>query len=116
LLTRTGMDGQGLCDVSPDVRETPLSVRYSLFGVEANIVEVPEPAGLEVIAGDPIRRFACAPCPADLNGDGVLDFFDVSAFLTAFNAMNPIADFDNNGVFNFFDVSAFLAAYNAGCP
>ncbi len=55
-------------------------------------------------------------CPADLNGDGVLNFFDVSTFLNAYNAMDPIADFDNNGVFNFFDVSGFLNAFNAGCP
>lgn len=56
------------------------------------------------------------PCPADLNGDGNLDFFDVSAFLTAFQQGNPLADFDNNGVYDFFDVSAFLTAYSAGCP
>ena len=55
-------------------------------------------------------------CPADLTGDNVLDFFDVSAFLNAFNAQDPIADFDDNGVFDFFDVSAFLNAFNAGCP
>lgn len=55
-------------------------------------------------------------CPADLTGDGVLNFFDVSAFLSAYNAMNPAADFTGDGVFNFFDVSAFLSAYNAGCP
>ncbi len=55
-------------------------------------------------------------CPADLTGDGNLDFFDISAFLNAYNAMDPIADFDNNGVFNFFDVSGFLNAFNAGCP
>jgi hypothetical protein len=57
-----------------------------------------------------------APCPADLTGDGVLNFFDISAFLNAYNSMDPIADFTNDGVFNFFDVSAFLNAYNAGCP
>jgi hypothetical protein len=56
------------------------------------------------------------PCPADLNGDDELNFFDVSAFLTAFNAMDPIADFNNDSVFNFFDVSAFLSAFNDGCP
>ncbi len=56
------------------------------------------------------------PCRADLNGDGVLNFFDVSAFLTAFNATDPSADFNNDGMFNFFDVSAFLAEFNAGCP
>ena len=56
------------------------------------------------------------PCNADLNGDGVLNFFDISAFLTAFGAQDPIADFTGDGVFNFFDVSGFLTAYSAGCP
>ena len=56
------------------------------------------------------------PCPADLTGDGVLNFFDVSAFLTAFGAMDPTADMNGDGIFNFFDVSAFLAAFAAGCP
>lgn len=55
-------------------------------------------------------------CAADLNGDGALDFFDVSAFLTAYNNREPSADFDSNGTWDFFDVSAFLGAYNAGCP
>ena len=55
-------------------------------------------------------------CPADLTGDGNLDFFDVSAFLNAFNASDPIADLTEDGSFDFFDVSAFLNAFNAGCP
>ena len=55
-------------------------------------------------------------CPGDVNGDGMLNFFDVSAFLTAYNSMDPIADFNDDGMFNFFDVSAFLTAYNSGCP
>jgi hypothetical protein len=55
-------------------------------------------------------------CPADLTGDGLLNFFDVSAFLNAFTAMEPIADFTNDGNFNFFDVSAFLNAFTQGCP
>lgn len=55
-------------------------------------------------------------CPADLNGDGLLNFFDVSAFLTAYNAMDPVADFNDDGMYNFFDVSAFLTDFNAGCP
>jgi predicted outer membrane repeat protein len=59
---------------------------------------------------------ATGVCVADLTGDGTLNFFDVSAFLSAYNAMNPIADFTGDGVFNFFDVSAFLGAFNAGCP
>ena len=55
-------------------------------------------------------------CVADITGDGVLDFFDVSAFLNAFNAMDPVADMTGDGIYDFFDVSAFLNAYNAGCP
>ncbi len=59
---------------------------------------------------------AAAGCPADLTGDGMLNFFDVSAFLNAFTAQNPSADFTGDGMYNFFDVSAFLAAFTAGCP
>jgi hypothetical protein len=55
-------------------------------------------------------------CPADFTGDAELNFFDVSAFLNAFNASEPAADFTNDGQFNFFDVSAFLSAFSAGCP
>lgn len=55
-------------------------------------------------------------CTADLTGDGVLDFFDVSAFLDAFGSMDPVADLTGEGVFDFFDVSAFLSAFSAGCP
>lgn len=55
-------------------------------------------------------------CPADLTNDGDLNFFDVSAFLTAFSSNDSAADFDGNGNFNFFDVSAFLTAFSAGCP
>ena len=40
---------------------------------------------------------SCDDCPADLTGDGELDFFDVSAFLSAFGAMDPIADFSGDG-------------------
>jgi hypothetical protein len=60
--------------------------------------------------------FAAAPCPADLNGDGVLDFFDVSAFLGMFSIEHPDSDWNGDGVFDFFDVMAFLADFSAGCP
>lgn len=56
------------------------------------------------------------PCPADFTGDGVLDFFDVSAFLSAYTAMDQSADLTGDGVFDFFDVSAFLNAFGSGCP
>lgn len=57
-----------------------------------------------------------APCTADLDGNGELNFFDISAYLGLYNAGSAQADLDNNGELNFFDVSAYLAAYAAGCP
>ncbi|MEQ9207265.1 MAG: NF038122 family metalloprotease [Phycisphaerales bacterium] len=53
---------------------------------------------------------------ADLNGDGVLNFLDISEFLSAFGDADPIADFVNDGFFNFLDVSAFLSEFADGCP
>ncbi len=48
---------------------------------------------------------------------GALDFSDIAAFLTAFDAQAPIADLAPPlGVFDFSDVGAFLTAFGAGCP
>ncbi|MFG0244961.1 MAG: GC-type dockerin domain-anchored protein [Phycisphaerales bacterium JB052] len=55
-------------------------------------------------------------CAADLTGDGQLNFFDVSAFLSAFASQDPVADFTGDGSYDFFDVSAFLSAFSSGCP
>ena len=55
-------------------------------------------------------------CQADLTGDGILDFFDVSEFLDLFAQGDPRADFTGDGTFDFFDVSDFLDAFAAGCP
>ena len=64
------------------------------------------------VAVDPID----IACPSDFATPVcVLDFFDVSAFLTRFNASDPSADFNGDGDFNFFDVSIFLSEYTAGC-
>ncbi|MCA9276995.1 MAG: hypothetical protein KDA29_13310 [Phycisphaerales bacterium] len=58
-----------------------------------------------------------SPCNlADFTGDGQLNFFDVSAFLTAYQAEDAQADLNNDTQFNFFDVSVFLSAYSIGCP
>ena len=55
-------------------------------------------------------------CPADLTDDGALDFFDVSAFLTAYSMGDYIADYTGDAIFDFFDVSAFLSHFAKGCP
>jgi len=47
---------------------------------------------------------------------GELNFFDVSAFLSAFAAQDPSGDINSDGVYDFFDVSAFINIFGAGCP
>lgn len=55
-------------------------------------------------------------CVADFTNDGILDFFDVSAFLQLFNSQDSAGDLTSDGIWDFFDVSAFLQAFAAGCP
>ncbi len=57
-----------------------------------------------------------AACPADLNGDGILDLTDVQAFIAAFLAADPLADITGDGVLDLADVQAFIASFLAGCP
>lgn len=64
-----------------------------------------------------LARPGSGACPPDFAAPfGTLDFFDIAAFISAYNAQHASADFDPNGQFNFFDVAAFIDAYNAGCP
>lgn len=69
-----------------------------------------------VNAGAAVAAAAGNQCPPDLTGDGVLDFFDVSLFLSNFAASDPSADLTQDGVFDFFDVSLYLSLFAAGCP
>lgn len=98
--------------LSEFVDQSPLfTVRFTISDDGADsVVE----AGID---GFRIATQVCnSACQADFTDDGVLDFFDISAFLSAYSAMDSQADFNNDGSYDFFDVSAFLTAYGAGCP
>jgi len=86
---------------------------------------VSDPEAVDGFAASPIVevRLFCTMhgtctdhCPADLTGDGLLDFFDVSVFLDGLGGQNIASDFTDDGLWDFFDVSAFLDAFGAGCP
>lgn len=83
---------------------------------------VSEPSGNEITTSNnwvsDTNTITVLACAADLAAPwGVLNFFDLSTYLAAYNAQNPSADLAAPfGVFNFFDISAYLASYNAGCP
>ncbi|MCL4742400.1 MAG: hypothetical protein KJZ54_09380 [Phycisphaerales bacterium] len=56
-----------------------------------------------------------AACPADFNGDTVVNTLDFVAFLNAFVAQDGSADFNGDTVVNTIDFVAFLNAFVAGC-
>ena len=59
--------------------------------------------------GNPILKAQSSP--VDYNGDYSVNFFDISAFLTAYNSSDPAADYNGDGQVNYFDVSAFTDDY-----
>ncbi|MCC6675760.1 MAG: hypothetical protein IT436_01325 [Phycisphaerales bacterium] len=56
-----------------------------------------------------------AGCPADLNGDGMVDFTDYLEFLNLYDAGSLCADFNGDGMIDFGDYLEFLNHYDAGC-
>lgn len=90
---------------------TDLAVRITANGTDAtDIWYIDDVAVTEEFITEP------PSCPQDIDGNGLLNFFDISSFLSLYNAQDPAADWDGNGLFNFFDISSYLASYNAGCP
>jgi hypothetical protein len=55
-------------------------------------------------------------CPADLDGDGELTFFDFLAFQNLFVAGDLRADFAFDGQLDFFDFLEFQEQFTIGCP
>lgn len=58
---------------------------------------------------------ACDDCPADINGDGILDLTDVQLFITAFTAGDLAADMNGDGILDLADVQGFVVSFTAGC-
>lgn len=56
------------------------------------------------------------PCPADINGDGVLDNGDIGAFITLFLLGDPAADLNGDGVIDNGDIGSFVTLFLSGCP
>lgn len=63
-----------------------------------------------------VIRVQAADCEVDLNPDGLVDFFDLQAFLNAFASHTAEGDWNGDALYDFFDVLAFLNAFSAGCP
>ncbi|MEX2218016.1 MAG: GC-type dockerin domain-anchored protein [Phycisphaerales bacterium] len=55
-------------------------------------------------------------CPADLNGDLILNLNDMIAFQKFFFRSDMRADVNHDGVLNIADFTTYQTLYNAGCP
>ena len=55
------------------------------------------------------------PCDADVNTDGVLDFFDYLDFVEAFASEAAGADFNSDDVVDLFDYLDFVEVFATGC-
>lgn len=80
------------------------------------LVDLIEPGTIDAVLAPAYSSHL--PCLANMaEPEGVLDFFDVAAFLEAFAAQDPAADFaPAYGTFDFFDAFTFLGAFSEGCP
>ncbi|MFK7885001.1 MAG: GC-type dockerin domain-anchored protein [Phycisphaerales bacterium] len=111
-ITAWTIDGGGVVNATGGV--------YSLSGTVGQPDAGPIQTGgtFELAGGFWPAAIETVGCPADLAAPfGVLNFFDVSTYISLYNANDPGADLAAPlGVLNFFDVAAFISAYNAGCP
>jgi len=53
-------------------------------------------------------------CPADLNADGIVDSADFNLFISWWIAGDARADMNDNGLIDFFDISSFRAIFQPG--
>lgn len=81
------------------------------------VVGVPFINYIESIGQAIVYDISClsSTCVGDLNLDGNLNFFDVAAFIEAYQGQCEIADLNQDGDLNFLDVSVLLSALAGGC-
>jgi len=92
---------------------------YTVSGTIGQHDAAPASAGGDyALTGGFWAGLGAGPCnAADLAEPfGLLDLADISAFVGAFTAMDPLADLDGDGLFDLTDVSMFVGAFVAGCP
>ncbi|GIK18398.1 MAG: hypothetical protein DYG93_07350 [Leptolyngbya sp. PLA2] len=109
--------GEGLSEeqwmetVGPGIAIVPVGDLVAATGGFTMPASMPATLLLTAVPAEPDGH----ACPADFNGDTVINTLDVLAFLNAYVALDPRADFNGDTVINTLDVLAFLNAYTAGC-
>lgn len=87
----------------------------SITGGFSEIVEQLGANRRAYVTVDPTEVLVFVTCQGDLNADGTVNFADITAFITAFNAQLPAADVNQDGVINFADTTLLIQLFNEGC-
>lgn len=103
---------EGLVSEPIRVRLMPADYFLELDGIRGESVEM---SGLPSGPDGAVAFSFTLPCRADMNGDGVYDLADISAFVSAFVAGDAAADFDHNGIFDLNDIAEFVAQFTGFC-
>ncbi|MBO6514667.1 MAG: endonuclease [Phycisphaerales bacterium] len=111
-----GQSSETIQAILSDDNEGAFSATYTFRAVNDESLFGPASSGDDLVV-HLIGEVGSGVCIADFAEPfGELDFFDISAFLSAFSSGDPSADLNGDTSFDFFDISAFLSAYGAGCP
>jgi hypothetical protein len=93
----------------------------SFYGI--NPIDLPDAGSYSVVVSNPCTSITSDPatltilyCDADVNRDGLVDFFDYLDFAQDFTNELPQADFNHDGTVDFFDYLDFASAFVAHCP
>lgn len=105
------LEGVGFENVALDL-PTILPPGYTAHLLMSGTVET---VTVDMTFGLTIAADGVEACPADFDGNGVLDLFDFLAFQNAFLALDPAADFNGDGEWNLFDFLAYVNAFASGC-
>jgi hypothetical protein len=116
LMIRTDLNGDPGCGTDTLGFAVPRFARVE--PVELQVIDrfegLPLPPRFTIL--DTLQRDLCRPgCPADFNGDAVVDFFDYLDFVAAWSIGDPAGDFNGDSSVDFFDYLDFVAAFDAGC-
>ncbi|MCA9284014.1 MAG: VCBS repeat-containing protein [Phycisphaerales bacterium] len=116
------INGQVILTLITDAQETlglPSAIASGNADLEGPVDLVSAGGGADGEAGGFVSVFVSAPenCPADLNGDGIVDGADLGIVLTDFGMMGDDlpADINGDNVVNIGDVNALFEAWG-GCP
>ena len=122
LAARLGYPQVGAALLAQALQREPTDLlEPGVFSVSINSTTETGATSIGVLAGIPEDRVRLMPevevvvgqSLADFDGNGVCNYFDVTAFIGAFLSQDPNADIVPTATWDFLDIAEFLLQYNS---